>query len=116
MSTIYNKNNGHYSDDFKIKVAGCYLRGEGTYRELEKKFGAPKSRIHAWVRIFAESIDINPSATMTDMTPNAQEGQSGNSPSETNDKDKEIAMLKDQLWQAKKTLSTSACARMFSTA
>lgn len=41
---------------------------------------------------------------MTDMTPNAQEGQSGNSPSETNDKDKEIAMLKDQLWQAKKDL------------
>lgn len=108
MSTTKAREPRRHSDEFKLEVAGSYLRGEGTYRTLEKKYGVSKSRIHFWVRNFADTIGINPTE-MSSKTPKSEQKPSDGSTSHMNHKEAEISALKEQLKQVQKDL---ACQRM----
>ena len=104
MSTTDTSKPRHFDEDFKMEVAGSYLRGDGTYRTLEKKYGVSKSRIHSWVRNFAKKINATPSEVMN-KKPTTERQTSGNTQSAPTAQEKEIASLREQLKQAKKDLA-----------
>jgi len=58
-SLRHSLRNNSYSSDFKIEVIKAYLNGEGSYRDLARKYQIPsKETIRIWVSKYNRDIKI----------------------------------------------------------